>query len=550
MSPEQIPDRLRSMALSRRRLLQSVGLGGLALAAPPLLAACNSAGQPAAQSGKQSDKQVDSLRWLTTSTTALDVAKGGSSFIAACIATEPLLTLDSNLRLVGHLAESWKAVDPTTYVYTIRQGVKYWDGTPLDPEDVVFAITRQTDPKLESELAGLVPPLDSVKVTGPNEVTVRLEKPNATWQYIPTTILVAPKALMEKGKDFGLSADSIMGTGPYKVTKFRPNEVIEYVANDAYWGRRPVAKKLTIQANITDAQTSLLAMRSGSADGTFGVSAALLRDWKRLPNVTVVSAGGTNATFASFDTAVKPWDDVHLRRAFAYALDRAGLLQALLSGAGELENSLIPRAIWGGQTSKAELDAMYGALTIYDYDLAKARAELAQSAYPTGLTATLWYYQGDTMEKIALTWQQSLKQIGVTLKLEVASSEVGTDREDNHKDLGFHLNDNWGAAFPDPVSYALDLLVGSAAKAGGYNEANYKNPTVDELIRKNLTSVDPKERMQAMAQVMKMISDDVPYVPIWTRGRAVALSNTFSYTGFTPFVDANQFWINHINARA
>lgn len=549
MVAEPTHDRVLQMTLTRRRLLRNLGIGGgFALAGPLLLDACRSAGSkhPAG-----STAQVDDLRWLTNSTTSLDTAKEGGSFIGACVATEPILTLDDNLEPVGHLAESWHAVDPTTYVYKVRHGVAFWDGTALTPEDIVFAISRHLDPKTESVLAGLIPSLSSIRATGPNEVTVRLKQPNATWQYIPAFVLVAPKALVQaQGKDFGAPDSKIMGTGPFKVVTFRANDTIEYVANEAYWGQRPVAKKLTIQANVSDAQTSLLAMRSDAADGTFGVSAAVLRDWKSIPDVTLTTVGGSNPLFASFDTAAKPWDDVHVRRAFAYALDRKGLLHALLSDNGEVQDSLIPRSLLTGRVSKDDLDAIYGALTVYDYDLDKARAELAQSAYPSGLTASIWYYQSDTTEKIALAWADSLKQIGVTLKPEVATDEVGTDREDNHKDLGFHLNDNWAAQYPDPVTFALDLLVGSAASVGGYNEANYRNPAVDSLIQQNLSSIHPKQRNRAMGDLMKIISEDVPYVPIWTRTAAVATGKGFAYQGFTPFADSAQFWINHIKPSA
>lgn len=538
--------------VTRRQLLRQLGAGGLAVSAPGLLAACGGsskrADRPTAARGPV--EPVDHFRWLNNAdATSLDVAKSATPPNINLV-TEPIVTLDGNLKPVGHLAESWEAVDPVTYVYKIRQGVKFTDGSPLTAEDVAYAMRRHKDPKVASQYAGLIPPLKGVDVTGPDEVTVTLEEPNATWQFLPAFMLVAPKKLVERqGKDFGAPGQPIVGTGPYEVTRFRPSEGIEYVANDAYWGPKPIARKLTI-SNVADAQSPLLAMRAGEADGTFGVSAALLGQWKRIPGVTVVTKPAPHLMFASWDVETEPWNDIHVRRAFAHALDKKGLVRALLKGAGQAEDSLIPRSAWGGAASGERLDDIYSSLPTYDFNLDKARAELAQSAYPNGLTATLWYYAGDNNQKVALVWQSNLKKIGVTLKLEVASAEEGADREDNHHDLGFHLNDTWaGEDYPDPLNIALYLLPSDHARKGFFNESNYKNPEVDRLLQKNVTSLDPGERAETMGQVMRIVATDLPYVPIWTRHDSVALRDEFVYERFTPFANM-QTWANRVKRAA
>jgi peptide/nickel transport system substrate-binding protein len=543
MNVEPMPRNLVDLALTRRRLLTNLGLGGLALSAPALVAACTSPTPPAA-----TGQQADLLRMLGYPQT-LDYARGGG-IVTSSPVTEPILTLDSNLNLIGHLAESWQVTNPTTYVYKIRQGVKYTDGTALTADDIAFAITRHTDPKTESQLAGLIPALKSVTVTAPDEVTVILEEPNATWQYFPTTMLVAPKSLIEElGKDFGGPNKKIIGTGPYKVTSFNESG-LEFEVNENYWGQEPPAKKLAFVANISDAQSSLLAMQSNAADGTLAISATVLKSFKEIPDLVVTTKPGVNMAFASFDIEAKPWDDIHVRKAFAYALDRPGLVKALIDDAAQIQNSLIPRSVWGDRLPKDQLDAIYNALTVYDYNLDKARAELAQSAYPTGLTATIWFYSSDYLEKIALTWAQALKQIGVTLNLEVANDELGASREDTHHDLGFHLNDGWAPNYPDGITWAVDLLPSDAATEGLFNEANYKNPAIDELVQKNLASIDPAERTRTLAEVMKIISNDVPYIPLWSRDQSVAFNKRFVYEGYTPFAETNQFWLNHVKPAA
>jgi peptide/nickel transport system substrate-binding protein len=551
MNTEPTLEEILREAVTRRQVLRRLGLGGLAVSAPGLLAACGGS-KPTAKTQTAATgpvQQVDQITWLSGAGNTLDAAKGASALVVN-IATEPIVVYDAGLKPVGHLAESFKAVDPRTYVYKVRQGVRFWDGTLLTAEDIAFAMTRHLDPKTASQFAGLIPPIDDISVTAPDEVTVRLKAPDATWQYLPAAMQVAPKKLIEEqGKDFGAPGHPIMGTGPYKITAFHPTDRIEYEANDAYWGPKPPSRKLKM-ITLTDAQASLLAMRAGQADGTFGVSASLLGDFRRIPGLAVTTRPSPHLAFASFDVEAKPWDDVHVRRAFAHALDKTGLVGTLLKGAGQPEESIIPRVVWGNSVPKEKLDEIYAGLPVYEFDLAKARQELAQSAYPNGLNAKLWYYAGGSPENTALVWQANLKKIGVNLKLEVAPDEVGTDREDNHHDLGFHLNDTWaGEDYPDPIDFVLNLLPSSHAKRGYYNEANYKNPAVDKLIGQNLTSLDVNARADAMAQIMKTVAEDLPYIPIWTRSDSVAISDKFVYENYTPYA-GYQLWLNNIKRAA
>jgi peptide/nickel transport system substrate-binding protein len=552
MGTEPTLEDLFREALTRRQLLRRAGAGGLALSAPALLAACGgSSSNPAAAKKAATGpvQPVDHLTWLSNIGTSMDSAKS-ADVLTSGLVTEPILIYDANLKPVGHLAESFRAVDPSTYVYKVRQGVKFSDGTPLTAEDVAFAMLRHADPKVGSGFAGLIPPLKGIEVTGPDEVTVRLKTANATWQYLPALMLVAPKKLFqEQGKDYGAPGRPVIGTGPYLLKSFRGSDRAEFEVNNAYWGRKPIAKRLTM-VNVSDAQTPMLAMRSGDADGTFGVSASILRDWKRIPAITLTTRQAPHLAFASFDVATKPWNDVHVRRAFTHALDKKGLVGALLKGAGQAENSMLPPAMLSGKVSPDRQREIYASLPVYDFDLAKARQELAQSAYANGLTATLWYYAGDTTEKIALTWQRSLKKIGVNLKLLVMDENNGTDREDNHHDLGFHLNDSWaGVDYPDPIDLAATLFPSDQARRGYFNEANYKNPAVDRLIERNVTSLDENVRIDALAQVMKIVATDVPYIPIWTRNDSVALSDKFVYEGSTPWAQY-QGWIHNIKRAA
>nr|BFD96000.1 hypothetical protein KitaXyl93_73600 [Kitasatospora sp. Xyl93] len=202
----------------RRRTAR--GLVGGALTASLLLTGCaTAAGDP------------DTLTMATTSPpNVLDIAHGftGPCTLVQFAVLESPVTRDENGKVVPQLAQSWTEPDPVTYVFKLRQGVVFSDGSPMTAEDVAFSLERHTDPKVASEAASMVAAVESVRATGPDEVTVVLKAPTQTflsnvavmWQVVPKKLAAAHP------QDLGTPASPTLGTGPYKVTRFSGTEGI------------------------------------------------------------------------------------------------------------------------------------------------------------------------------------------------------------------------------------------------------------------------------------------------------------------------------------
>ena len=124
-----------------------------------------------------------------------------------------------------------------------------------------------------------------------------------------------------------------VGTGPYKIVEFVPDNHVVLEAYDGYWGGKPSVRKITITA-IVDQQTRLLAMQNGEVDGTFDVSISDIDQWKALDNVDVITAPSLGVYMLTLDQKAPPFNDIHVRRAVAHAVDREGLVKALLKGNG------------------------------------------------------------------------------------------------------------------------------------------------------------------------------------------------------------------------
>ncbi len=291
---------------------------------------------------------------------------------------EGLLAFDDSLALTTGVAESWEQVDDVTYTYRLRDGVTFHDGSPVTTEDVVYSMLWHLNPDSGSQLTPFYGSLDSIEATGEREITVKLKSPDVQFQYTPAHMsgfIMKKEQLAAHPDDYGTPDVLPIGTGPYKVVEFLPDERVVLEAHEGYWGTPPPAKRLTI-LSIPDQQTRLLAMRNGDIDGTFDVSISDIDQWKELDGVDVVTAPSLGVLLLTLDQKTPPLDNVHVRRAIAHSLDREGLVKALLKGNGAPAVALNPAEMWAGVLTLEEVKDFYGTLNPHEFDLAKAKAEL------------------------------------------------------------------------------------------------------------------------------------------------------------------------------
>ena len=229
---------------------------------------------------------------------------------------EGALAFGDDLSLQPAVAETWEAVDPTTYVFTLRDGVTFHDGSPLTAEDVVFTIEWNMDKANASQLAAFFASVKSVEATADNEVTVTLSKPDAQFQYSMAHMsgFIMNKAQLESsGETFGTPDVLPLGTGPYKLVEFVPDDHVTLERYEDYWGEPGAAQRIVIR-QIPDSQTRLLAMQSGEIDGTFDVPISEVDQWEGLDGVTVITAPSNGVYQLILDQETPPFDDLHVRR--------------------------------------------------------------------------------------------------------------------------------------------------------------------------------------------------------------------------------------------
>jgi peptide/nickel transport system substrate-binding protein len=430
-------------------------------------------------------------------------------------------------QLKPQVISSWKQTNPTTYVYQVAQGLKFSDGHPVTARDVAFSLGVHLDPTIGSRMAALFVSVQRISWKG-DTVTVKLKHADSTWAYVPAQMagyVTERAAYLKNPKSYGTPTALPIGSGPYKFQSFQPNSQVVLVRNPYWTGKKFPWNKIVIPI-IPDQQALLLAIQSGQVDGTFDVPSSGLSTWLTAPNIKMHTWASAGWRGFSIDMKDGPFQDLHVRRAIAYAIDKQGLVKALLYGAGSPLSCIVPPVMFKSVLPAAEVNKAFAKIPTYSYDLTKAKAELAQSAYPKGFTTTLNVPNGcAACIAISQNLAQSLKQIGITVNLNLMPGaprfQVILDHGPN---LGLQVL-GMGPDYPDAANYPSLLWPSDQAVKGGQNSSNWINAQVDKLMSQALALPDRAKAARLILQGCQLEAEQVSYIPVFTFRWAVAVRN-------------------------
>lgn len=456
------------------------------------------------------------------------------------LVTEPLERQSPDGTFVPVLAEKVTQPDTTTIVYTIRSGVSLSDGSPLTAEDVAWSITRTATPPAQTSTS--TPAFGSASVTGEREVTVKLKAPLARARLsLSGQVLVQQKkfATANAGK-LGTAEAIPIGTGPYTVTSADASGMT-LTRRTNYWAQLPKVKVLNVKV-IPDDNSAQLAMRSGEVNLRQLNNVKTTPQWRAIPGTTIYSAPSTTVNFLAMDVTKAPFDDVHVRRAIAYATDVPGLINAAWDGEATPLRAFLPvqnlAAVAGGtDTAKAFVDA----LPDHGFNLDKAKAELAQSGHRDGFSTTIKYVDAAPASKVlALSLQQNLKALGVNVTVESATLNAWSADFFQHKLTGLSLGFGFSTSGNEPSSF-LGAAVG-AQNVGPQkqNIANFTTPEIEQALPVVNAAGDNATRWAATKTLLSQIAEQVPYVPLASENFVMAIGKGFASA--TGQVTVNDFF--------
>ena len=458
----------------------------------------------------------------TAAVTALDPATQITANNAFAIdkVFESLVSFDKDGKIIPWLASDYTISDDgLTYTFTLRDGLKFSDGTAVTADDVVFSLDRHQKLGDDSPLP-LSGPISAITATDPKTVTITL-----TAAYTP---LISELANFSNGiypKDFGGNSEEEffkkpVGTGPFVVDQWDPNGDISFTKNTNYWqDGKPYVDKLVYKL-VTDDTQLQQQLVAGQLNIIDHVPYANVADLKANSSVKVETNKSWEIEQVFFNTKNQYFADEHVRRAIAQAIDREGIVNAVTFGTATVANSLIPPTI-----EYSANDEGYA----LKYDLQAAKAELAKSAFPNGFSATLSIKSGNSaLAQEAQIVQQSLAQLGITVTIETL--EPATFSSKVYKDYNYDFMINSGQSdSPDP-----DGLVSFQADPEGFSHSYwtfYTNDDVTKLLTKGRATADGDARKQIYLDIQKTMAEQVPYIPLYYT--SVIKASTSSVDGLT-----------------
>ncbi|MFF1878378.1 ABC transporter substrate-binding protein [Leifsonia sp. NPDC058230] len=533
------------MTTSRRRTI--LAAAAVAVTAALALTSCSQGGSKDAAAGSHDIN----LKWaLAAAPRGIDMYADFSSNanVVDSLVYESLVKLD-NLKLEPSIATKWVAKTPTTYVYTLRDDATFSDGNPVTADDVAYSFNRHIAEGSTSASVSHLKTLKEATVTGKDEVTIELTKPDATWIYDPLFAPIVEKSVVEEaGAEYGAPGTTIVGSGPYTVTSFDASTGITLKRNDKYWGKKPAVASIDF-SYIADPSALSLALRSGDVDGFFGVPLSKVSQFKNVSGVSIVQGEGLATASLMFDVQTKPFDDIHVRKAIASAWDAASFTKNVLGGYAKPANAIASPGFWTNLADKDEVAKIYDSIPTIPFDLKAAKAELAKSSVPDGFTTSISYPDsrpelGQALQVLA----ENLKSIGITLNVkEIPYQQWVTLISGSHDNLTIQIA-QWNPDYPDPSDFILSQYPSSHAVPNQYNLSNYKNPEVDAMIDSELASTDSAERVKLMTSILQTVAKDVPNVNLYWPSTLMAIRSPYQYSNYNGMYYSEQ-WVDHITEK-
>ncbi len=422
----------------------------------------------------------------------------------------------SNKDVQPELATSWKmSPDGLTATFTLRQGVKFSDGTPLTADDVVLSLTRAIDQK--SEWGFLFSPVKSVSKVDAQTVALHMSEPFAPLLAGLSTFAASiySKAQFEKyGPEM---VRHPLGTGAFTLESWDKGSQITLVKNPNYWQPgKPKIDRIVMRV-VGDDNTRVLQLQSGRVDLIDAVPPNQVQAM-RGAGLKVYAVNGTAVLRYTLNETIKPLDEVNVRAALGHVVDRAAVAKNVYFGLATVARSLLP-------STTLYYDPNADPLT---FDIAKAKAFLAKSSVPNGFALTAQLPAGNqTLLDAATIWANGLKQIGVTLKIDqLETTTLIQQRNAEHYTV---YNAAWTNDTPDP-----DELMGVAMDFKSQHAAHtfYNNPEAQQLVAQGRRELDTKKRQAIYTQLQRIESRDAPQIYVVEVPRLYA--SLANLSGFEP----------------
>ncbi|MFP3986692.1 ABC transporter substrate-binding protein [Streptomyces sp. E11-3] len=437
---------------------------------------------------------------------------------------EQLFRVTPDMRIEPGLAEKAANPDPRTWVYTLRAGVKFHDGSTMTAADVVASLKRHLDPATGSAWGSAFKNVASITKTGPLQVTIKLDKPDVLLNELlaasPGTVESAA-FLTKAGQDYGTPKGGVNCTGPYALDKWAEGERITLKKHGAYWDTSLAPKTDTVKfVFIEDPAARANAFLSGSVDGGYMVPSASLAQLRSTKKGRVFFGPNTAAADLAVVNFKGALGDVRVRRALSMAIDRESLVDAAAGGVGIPAKAPAARGAWALVPEKT--DAYFDDLPDPGYDVAEARQLVEKSGAAGRKVVIATSSIAPEISVVANAVQAAGRDIGLDVELEpVAPEAYSTLFTDPGARKGIDLViTNGYDNTPDPLEFYQYLRTGDFGNYG-----NWSDPAYDAAFDRANAEPDPAARTALTAELQKIAVRELPVIPLYEAPYTVFLGS-------------------------
>jgi peptide/nickel transport system substrate-binding protein len=434
---------------------------------------------------------------------------------------DTLVHRDANLNLRPGLALSWRAVDPTTWEFTLRKGVKFHDGEPFNAEAVKFSFDRMLDPKTHWPGAGSLRLIKTVTAVNDEMVRFTTSEP---WPELPRFLgyygMIVPPGYLKQNGDDALVRHPV-GTGPYRFVRWAKDDRVELEAAPDYWAGRPRIGRVVIRVIPTDA-ARVAELLAGSVQLANLLPPELFSPIQISSKTKLVVGKSLSVFFVIYNLVNipkdKPLADPRVRRALNYAVDRQGILKSVMHGVGA------PVATFCTDV----MEACDAAVQPFTYDPNKARALLREAGYANGfdfsISGTSGTYPGD--RDIVQAVADQLNRVGVRTKVNI--TEVGVQLR---AVLARKLpEDGWFTRFTDFFGISTIIPLRAFYSPGEWSQWRPGYEPFNQLVEQAQAAPNEAKLAGISKRLQLMYKEQAPAITLFGAPNATGMSRDLDWT--------------------
>lgn len=441
------------------------------------------------------------------------VANNTSGFIMSTVFDSLLKYKSGTTEVAPGVAQSWDiSSDGLTYTFHLKPGIKFSDGTPLDAKAVVWNIDRvlnkqnpqfyENDGPVEGFVSFTYGDVTSYRAVDDATVEIKLKQPNAPMLNSLAMVwngLVSPAAAAKMGKEIRVHP---VGSGPFVFREWRQRDQVILDANPNYWGGKPKVDHLIFK-EYPEAQAAVLALKRGEIQILGDVSTQSIPAIKSDANLELVTQPGLAISGVAITNDVKPFDDVRVRQALNYAVDKEAINKALYQGLAVTMTSPIPPAQWSFDKS----------LKGYPFDPDKARALLAEAGVKDLKVELLAYNSprgyNPAGPDLAVAVSGYLKKVGIEADVRRMETGAMLSSVRSGKYQGIFLS-GWSGDNGDPDNFIGELW--GEKNIPVMNTSHHRNPELERVLAEALKISDVAKRTELYQRAQKIVMDDAPWI--------------------------------------